>query len=266
MDETKIIDEMKQAAIERQKYLKKEKRARKRKRRWIMAGAFTILIVICIITLNFSFFKLKILVPDCPAEILEFVEKYPESASLVTDYPVWHKLEPQKELSAEDLIYGIPLFMQWDKRWAYQHYGDGFMGTTGCGPTSLAMVYAGLTGNTDMSPARMAEWADERGYYVEGIGSSWDLMSEGASALGLYVTPVLVDHNSIQAELWNGKILICSMHAGDFTQSGHFIVLTDIDEQDMVTVNDCNSRIRSEKKWALFYIIGQMDGAWSYEF
>ena len=48
------------------------------------------------------------------------------------------------------------------------------------------------------------------------------------------------------------------MRTGTFTNGGgHFIVLTGIDENGKVTVNDPNSVERSNKKWDLSYIINQ---------
>ena len=39
----------------------------------------------------------------------------------------------------------IPLFIQWDKRWGNFAYGrSGTIGSSGCGPTSLAMVLSVL--------------------------------------------------------------------------------------------------------------------------
>lgn len=40
---------------------------------------------------------------------------------------------------------GIPLFIQWDKRWGYDAYGNDVIGLSGCGPTCLSMIVIGLT-------------------------------------------------------------------------------------------------------------------------
>ena len=37
-----------------------------------------------------------------------------------------------------------PLLLQYDKKWGYGIYGDNVIAINGCGPTSLAMVVAGL--------------------------------------------------------------------------------------------------------------------------
>lgn len=201
---------------------------------------------------------------ECTQEIREFVEKYPESISLAQNYKNWHTKEPQDQLEVEDIGEGIPLLLQWDKRWAYEDYGDGILGTTGCGPTSLAMVYSGLTGKTDYSPARIARWAEKQGYYVKGIGTSWLLMSQGAENFGLNVKLVPISCDAVRNELEDEKVLICSMHAGDFTQSGHFIVLTGLENKNSVKIRDCNSISRSEKGWDISQVVEQMDACWSY--
>lgn len=209
--------------------------------------------------------KTEKIIPKCTDEIEEFVDKYPESLSLAVNYPKWHDKEPEMKLKKADMEGNrIPLLFQWDKRWAYQEYGDGILGTTGCGPTSLVMVYSGITGKRDYSPAHMAKWAEKKGYYVENVGSSWLLMSEGAEELGLNVKTLHITKEEIEKELQDGKAVICSMHAGDFTQSGHFIVLTGMEQDGTICINDCNSPERSQRQWDLDTIIEQMDAGWSY--
>ena len=134
----------------------------------------------------------------------------------------------------------------------------------GCGPTSLAMVLAGLTQDASWSPLRVAEFAQENGYYVDGSGSSWSLMSDGASSLGLKAKVLSLDKGVIQKELEEGHPIICIMGPGDFTSSGHFIVLTGLNDDGTVRVNDSNSRINSKKSWDLDRIMGQIRNLWSY--
>ena len=54
------------------------------------------------------------------------------------------------------------------------------------------------------------------------------------------------------------------MGPGDFTSSGHFIVLTGLNDDGTVRVNDSNSRINSKKSWDLDRIMGQIRNLWSY--
>ncbi|MCR5100477.1 MAG: hypothetical protein K6B41_03875 [Butyrivibrio sp.] len=59
--------------------------------------------------------------------------------------------------------------------------------------------------------------------------------------------------------------MICSMKPGDFTYTGHFIVLTDIDEDGLVTVNNPNSPMNSAQKWDVDTLVSQMKCVWMYE-
>ena len=53
------------------------------------------------------------------------------------------------------------------------------------------------------------------------------------------------------------------MRKGDFTTTGHFIVLTGY-EDGRITVNDPNSRKRSEKTWDFDTLQYQIKNLWSY--
>lgn len=73
--------------------------------------------------------------------------------------------------------------------------------------------------------------AEDNGYYVDGSGSSWELMSSGAEKLGLTVSSVIFDAEHIRATLESGQPIICVMGPGDFTDAGHFLVLTGVDQR-----------------------------------
>ena len=158
----------------------------------------------------------------------------------------------------------IPLFLQWDERWGYADYGDDFMALEGCGPTCLSMVYCGLTGDTSKDPLTMARMAEQGGHYVKGVGSAWTLMQEMAVELGLEVNEVFFMADSIVEELQTGHPIICAVREGDFTTTGHFIVLTEADDDGMITVHDPNSPKNSKKKWDIERIMGQTENLWSY--
>lgn len=50
----------------------------------------------------------------------------------------------------------VPALYQRDPAWADGTYAEDDFGTTGCGPTCMAMAYVALTGRTDMTPATWA--------------------------------------------------------------------------------------------------------------
>lgn len=170
------------------------------------------------------------------------------------------------DISAEVEEGTIPLFLQSDDRWGNEIYGDDKMRITGCGPTCLSMVVCGLSGMTKYDPLTVARLAESQGYYVDGSGSAWTLMSEGAELLGLTVHKVIFDETHIRSELEAGRPIICIVGPGDFTTEGHFIILYDINENNQVKIKDPNSKKGSKKKWDLEKIMPQIRNLWSYSY
>jgi hypothetical protein len=112
----------------------------------------------------------------------------------------------------------------------------------------------------------MAQKAEREGYYVNGTGSAWNMMTELAGELGLTVKTVIFDEDHIKEELNAGRPIICAMGPGDFTTTGHFIVLTGVNADGSITVNDPNSRENSRTDWDLQTIMSQTRNLWSYTY
>lgn len=199
---------------------------------------------------------------DYPETLINLLERNPETADFVKGYPNEHDKSHKISLHREVKKGKIPLFLQWDKRWGYEQYGSDMIAITGCGPTCLSMVVCGITGDTKWSPLKVAQFAEENGYYEAGSGSKWILMSEGASALGIRSKELPLDEHRVKLELEQGNPIICIMGPGDFTTSGHYIVLTGLGKDDRIKVNDPNSKIRSEKEWIFEDIQSQMKNLW----
>ena len=153
--------------------------------------------------------------------------------------------------------------IQWDERWGYIHYGDGIIANSGCGPTALAMVAAGLTGDNSITPYKIASYADANGYYVAGSGSSWSLMTEAALNFRVEGTEIALSESSVTEELNAGHPIICSMKQGDFTTDGHFIVLTGMAD-GKIQVHDSNSKERSSRTWDYTTLEPQIENLWSF--
>ena len=143
-----------------------------------------------------------------PESLIALVERNPETKDFVLDYPKYKGLE-EIDISKDVMKGEIPHFLQWDERWGYETYGSDFLAVTGCGPTCLSMVTCGLTGDTQWNPYEVAKMAEDNGYYVDGSGSSWALMSSGAEKLGLTVSSVIFDAEHIRATLEAGQPIIC---------------------------------------------------------
>lgn len=200
---------------------------------------------------------------DYPEDMLELVIRNPETVDFVKNYPLKHNISVVVDVSEDYEPGKIPLFIQWDDRWGYASYGDNIMAINGCGPTCVSMVSVGLTGNTNYNPKYVAELSERMGCYTD-TGTSWTLMTEGAADMGVTGYSVNITSDSIINELNQGHPIIASMQPGDFTTVGHFIVLTGIDKDGKIIVNDPNSRKNSEKHWDVEVIISQTKSMWAY--
>ena len=159
---------------------------------------------------------------------------------------------------------GIPHFYQWDLRWGYTRYSEDGFGLAACGPTSMTMVYQGLTGKHDITPYDMGRLAEEQGYVVYGQGSTVGLFTELPWQLGLSCWEVPVDAASIAQTLSDGNPIIANVGAGYFTTVGHFFVLAGITEDGKVILNDPFSVERSSKLWDLDLIVSESKALFAY--
>ncbi|MCI9110975.1 MAG: peptidase C39 family protein [Eubacterium sp.] len=201
---------------------------------------------------------------EYPQQLISLLERNIETKDFVLSYPTEYNQEHNLDMSEYENCDAIPLFMQWDKRWGYIKYSGDVAGLTGCGPVCLSMAAYYLTKDSDMSPDKIIEFAKKNGYALNGItekGSSWKLISEGGIELGFDVTEIPLDENRIVKNLEVGNPIICSMGPGDFTSTGHFIVLTGY-KDGKISVNDPNSHKNSEKLWSYEDIKDQIMNLW----
>ena len=197
---------------------------------------------------------------DYPAELVELLERNPETEEFVLHYP----LEKHQDICVDLSGYGtdtVPLFLQWDRQWGYMDYGGKCAALTACGPVCLSMAAYYLTGDDAFSPDSMIEFAARGGYYVSGSGSKWTLISEGAAELGFEVEELPLVKSRILQNLEEGWPVICAMGKGDFTTTGHYIVLVGV-EDGALRVNDPNSLANSEKLWKFEEIEDQFRNLW----
>ena len=232
----------------------------------LLGAVLLVLVAYTALNLFFGFGKVniqKLKDQGYPESLILLVERNPETKDFVLDYPKYKGLQ-DIDLSKEVTKGEIPHFLQWDKRWGYETYGSDFLAITGCGPTCLSMVVCGLTGETQWNPYEVAKMAEDNGYYVDGSGSSWDLMSSGAEKLGLTVSNVIFDEEHIRSTLEAGQPIICIMGPGDFTDAGHFLVLTGVDKNGDIILRDPNSVERTKQHWDVQKLMNQMKNLWAY--
>ena len=157
----------------------------------------------------------------------------------------------------------VPYLYQTDPQWASHPYAGGTVEKNGCGPTCLSMVYVALTGRNDLDPAAMADFSGRDGYVSNGM-TAWALMSDGAAELGLTSEELPASAGAVREALLAGKPVICSVGPGDFTTTGHFIVLSGMTEDGEVVVHDPNSAERSTRPWDLERVLGQCLNLWAF--
>lgn len=203
-----------------------------------------------------------------PEALLNLLAGNPETLEFVSGYLMHMDDEKANgEITQEELDeLTPPLFLQWDKRWGYVKYGGNIIAINGCGPTCMSMVYTGLTKDLSKSPAEIADFCIENDYYADDSGTSWSLMSEGAKKLGLNAEKIGIGQQAIQEKLESGCLVICSMAPGDFTDTGHFIVLRGMTKKGKFLINDPNSQSRSQKKWEAETVLKQVKAAWAYSY
>lgn len=156
----------------------------------------------------------------------------------------------------------IPYLLQYDSRWAYHGYGSSYMGYTACGPTCLSMAALALTGNPAYTPPYVADWAEANGHYVPGAGTAWTLFTTGAAAFGLNGTAISAGEEDLTARLERGEIIVASMLPGDFTTSGHFILIVKSEALGF-RVYDPNSMALSRQYWTYDTLAPQIAQLWS---
>lgn len=165
-------------------------------------------------------------------------------------------------LDDPSLIY----FSQWDQRWAFKQYNGGNIASTACGPTTLAVLYANMTGDTSITPDKMSDFAEENNFSVPGHGSSWELMSVGAAAFGLQAEVVPLDEGVMKKTLNQGRPMIAILGPGEnFTTSGHFILIWAV-EDDKFQVIDVFDIHNSNRLWDYDEFAGQVQNLWAYSY
>lgn len=250
--------------------MKKQSLRKKKKRRFFSAFFLTIAFFSAV-SIAFFYsnlretnvqFKKLANTGEYPEELLDMLERNPDLYDFVHNYP-----EKKGQIFADNIgevTKGVfPLLLQWDERWGYGYYGESTVAVSGCAPTALSIVYAGLTGENTVTPYTIASYAAENGYYIPGSGTDWSLMTEGCKYFGISGDEIPLSENSVKNALNSGHPIICSMRPGDFTTTGHFIVLTGT-EDGKIRVNDPNS-IENSALWDYDTLSSQIRNLWTFQ-
>ena len=134
---------------------------------------------------------------------------------------------------------GLTYYSQLDNRWKNQMYSSvgnstQTIGTSGCGPTSSAMVVSSIKGN--ITPNEMANLYMQYGYRSANQGTYWSAFKWTADVFNVGYSECYKLDDAI-AKLKDNNYIIASCNQGLFTYGGHFIVLTGV-EGDYIKVYD----------------------------
>ncbi len=202
---------------------------------------------------------------EYPSAMLAALANNPEMLDFVSGYLKQTSVSSDASLTKKEKKETYPLLIQWDSRWGYLPYGSSNIGISGCGPTCLSMVVYSLTREESATPAQIAAYAESAGYYIEGTGTAWALMTEGASHFGITGTEMSLDEDLMKSRLDQGHPIICAMRPGDFTTAGHFIMIYGY-EKDGFLINDPNCISRSRQVWDYDSLSSQIKDLWYFSY
>lgn len=168
-------------------------------------------------------------------------------------------------------------FSQCDSKWRYYPYPypgdtDNSSGRTicssGCGPTSLAMVISNLSG-TIVTPDVIGDYSLANGFRASS-GTSWGAFTAIPEHYGLKSEYVGTDISKVKAGISAGGLVISSMKPGHFTSGGHFIVIRAVTPEGKILVADPNDRQpgtpnyqrKSTTEWDESIIISESKAFW----
>lgn len=155
------------------------------------------------------------------------------------------------------------LYMQTDPRWANNDYSAPGEKTTikaeGCGIACSAMVIASLV-DKNVTPADTAKWSLSHGYKALRQGTYYSYFKPQFAAYGLkcemlnskncYHDSSASCHKKAKQALEDGDWVIAVMGVGDFTSSGHYVLLYRIDGNDVLIRDPYNKKaICSKMDW-----------------
>ncbi len=134
---------------------------------------------------------------------------------------------------------GLTYYSQLDSRWSNKMYSSienksQTIGSSGCGPTSAAMVVSSIKGN--ITPDTMAELYTKYSYRSANQGTYWSAFKWTADIFDIGYSECYKLDDAV-TKLKDNNYIIASCNQGLFTYGGHFIVLIGV-EGDYIKVYD----------------------------
>lgn len=158
------------------------------------------------------------------------------------------------------------IYYQTDSRWRYNDYSakgeKTTVGASGCGPTSMAMVLATWC-DKNVTPATECKWALANGWKCPHSGTYYQYFVPAAKRYGLKCTrlntvSIYKDsssslHETAKKAILNGDLVIACMGRGNWTSSGHYVLVWWIDGNTIYINDPASSKaVRTRGSYALF--------------
>lgn len=126
--------------------------------------------------------------------------------------------------------------------------GNYTIATSGCLPTSSAIIVSTLTGE-EVTPVETADWYLENGYRRDGEGTDLNGIKLFMESYGLTSEQISPTEEAIYQTLEEGKMIIVNVGPGTFTNGGHFMVIAGIADNGELILCDPNSEYYSSQTW-----------------
>lgn len=200
---------------------------------------------------------------DLPEGLRKLYDTNPDAEDFVLGWLEYPEAPDPEDIDLTDLnLSEVPALYQWDARWGYAQYAGNLLGLSGCGPTAFSMAAIYLTGDTSLDPLTIARFAAENGWAIEGNGTAWSLFAEGPEKLGFHVKELPLVEKYINDRLDQGQLIALILGPGDFTETGHYILLTGRTSEGY-TIRDPNSPTRTGETWAYDRLAPQIKNIWA---
>ena len=144
-------------------------------------------------------------------------------------------------------------YLQGDSQWRSHNYSASgeskTISSSGCGPTSAAMVIATLRPGKDVTPVETAEWSMKHGFKCYNQGTAYGYFQPQLKAYDITCKQMNFDNHykstdpKLEEEVVKllknpGYFVICCMGPGNWTTGGHYVVAWGIDDNNQVYIND----------------------------
>lgn len=191
-------------------------------------------------------------------------EEYPMMDDMDFDQAAYN--EQANEYLQENEV-TTPLYLQTNEEWADYSYGsDGTqtLSDNGCALLSLSMVLAYLR-EDNVSPLEVLDWAQDS-YYVDGQGTDWRIFSDFADSFDYSYHDLGTDTAQVANYLAVGQPVIVSVTSGDFTDTGHIMVLAAMQDENVVVLdpNDTPEKKHYLTSYSLEEIAAQSLHFWTF--